>query len=85
MLSTRNAYIDSDQENIFKDTNIYHKTGFRQIDIHQIFSTCYNSGVTLVELGQPDLAEKFMSKAIAFLPYTSSDMQSNWKQSVDVS
>ena len=44
---------------------------FHATDIDVICTLCYNWGVTLVELGQFELAEKFACKALSFANHTS--------------
>jgi hypothetical protein len=44
-------------------------------NVDRIVSLAYNYGVTLVDLDQVDLAEKFVSKAINLLRFTSTSLQ----------
>lgn len=48
---------------------------FQPGDTDAICTMCYNWGVTLVELGQHELAEKFACKALALSPHCSSHVQ----------
>lgn len=63
-------------------TNCEH--GFHSDDIDRIVSLAYNYGVTLVDLEQVQLAEKFVSKAINLLHFASSAMKS-WLPRMQVS
>jgi hypothetical protein len=47
---------------------------FDPVDIDDICATTYNWGVTLMELGQFVLAEKFISKALHLLAHTTPTM-----------
>ena len=46
----------------------------RKEDVDEVCCTCYNWGVTLMELGQTVLAETFVSKALQFLRFSSAVM-----------
>jgi hypothetical protein len=56
---------------------------FQSGDIDAICTMCYNWGVTLVELGQHDLAEKFASKALALIAHCSTHVH-NLKDAIQV-
>ena len=48
---------------------------FDMEDVDYVASTSFNYGVTLLDFGQPGLAEVFVSKALSLLPYASSTLQ----------
>jgi hypothetical protein len=52
-------------------------------DVDDVCSMCYNWGVTLVELGQILLAEKFVCKAIDFIAH-SSEMMEKFRDTIQV-
>jgi hypothetical protein len=56
---------------------------FSTSDIDSICLMCYNWGVTLVELSQYDLAEKFACKALSFTKFVSSNV-SKLKETIQV-
>jgi hypothetical protein len=56
---------------------------FLSEDIDSICATCYNWGITLVELSQHDLSETFVSKALSLSNFASSDF-SRWKETIQV-
>ena len=67
------------QKNDFEKPNL-----FREEDIDCICGTCYNWGITLLELEQPDLSEKFISKALNLIPYSSRELTKEWKVNMQV-
>eukprot|EP01041_Mallomonas_annulata_P002114 gene2114-4130_t len=79
LTTRRNAEQNTDTD---IDADPHPDNGIHILDINKVFSFCYNAGVTLVELGQPDMAEKFMGKALGLLPFVSEDLQRSWKQNV---
>lgn len=52
-------------------------------DIDSVCIMCYNWGITLVELNQYDLAEKFAGKALSLTKYVSTKV-SNLKETIQV-
>ena len=56
-----------------------YKLPFASDDVDQIASIAYNYGVTLVELGQAELAERFVCRALGLLKHTSPVM-SQWRE-----
>jgi hypothetical protein len=55
---------------------------YAQESIDQVASVAYNYGVTLAELNQAPLAEKFITTAIGLMPYTSPEMR-QWSRRVE--
>jgi hypothetical protein len=56
---------------------------FSPSDLDSICLMCYNWGVTLVELSQYDLAEKFACKALSFTKFVSPNV-SKLKETIQV-
>lgn len=52
-------------------------------DINAVVSTAYNNGVTLMELGQHRVAERFVESAARLLPHAGESM-SMWKTVIEV-
>jgi hypothetical protein len=52
-------------------------------DIDAVCAMCYNWGVTLLELNQQVLSEKFIAKSLSLYKYTSPDF-SKWHESIQV-
>jgi hypothetical protein len=52
-------------------------------DVDDVCCMCYNWGVTLVELGQTLLAEKFVSKSIDLVAH-SSEMMDKFRDTIQV-
>ena len=48
-------------------------------NVDKICATTYNHGVTLCELGQLQMAEKFLTQALLLLPHTSKVVADEWK------
>lgn len=72
-----------DFEQILKSITKEEITSISLDDIDSICIMCYNWGITLVELNQYDLAEKFAGKALNFTKYVSSKV-SNLKETIQV-
>ena len=52
-------------------------------DAEDIYCMCYNWGITLIQLEQIVLAEKFISKALNLYHYTSQDF-AIWNETIQV-
>jgi hypothetical protein len=69
--------IDEDEQNI-SNNPLTIRNGMAVEDINNIFCISYNSGVTLVDLGQVALAKDFFDQASILLNYTSHSQSSMW-------
>ena len=58
------------------------QANFGQESVDQITAVTYNYGVTLSELGQPKLAEKFINTAIGLMRYASQEMK-QWSRRIE--
>lgn len=57
---------------------------FSVADVDHVTSLAFNQGVTLMELAQADLAEKFIARALSLLPFASPAVAS-WRTRMQVS
>ncbi len=80
--STNNLFGTEEQQNGVDPSATAAHVPFAQESVDQITAVTYNYGVTLSELGQPKLAEKFINTAIGLMRYASTEMK-QWSRRIE--